>query len=153
MFVFNASSAMWWGGFAIGPRYLLPGLPFMTLALVFYLRQVRRIGSIALTVALYVWSFIAVWGLTLAEQAFPSDAIRDPLLQYALPNWQAGNIARNLGTLLGFKGLAGLLLLAVATAVLGVVWWLVASRAARETVAAQSDLLDDLILPATDSTP
>ncbi len=35
MFLFNASSIMWWGGFAIGPRYLLPGLPFMALAIAF----------------------------------------------------------------------------------------------------------------------
>ena len=152
MFVFNASSIMWWGGFAIGPRYLLPGLPFMALALVFCLRQVKRIGPIALIVALYVWSFIAVWGLTLAEQAFPSDAIRDPLLQYALPNWQMGNIARNLGTLLGFKGVAGLLPLVIATAALSVVWWLAASRSARRPVVAQSDPLRDSIRPATDST-
>ena len=29
MFIFNSSSIMWWGGFAVGPRYLLPGLPFL----------------------------------------------------------------------------------------------------------------------------
>src|SRR5690606_8352368 len=31
MFVFNSSSIMWWGGFAIGPRYVLPALPFLVL--------------------------------------------------------------------------------------------------------------------------
>ena len=29
--LFNASSAMWQGGFAVGPRYLVPSLPFLAL--------------------------------------------------------------------------------------------------------------------------
>ena len=37
IFLFNASSAMWWAAFAVGPRYLLPMLPFFVLlTFVFY---------------------------------------------------------------------------------------------------------------------
>ncbi|MGQ0601234.1 MAG: hypothetical protein ACT4QE_06000 [Anaerolineales bacterium] len=105
IFFFNASSSMWWGGFAIGPRYLLPMLPFFTLATAFALREWRtRPGFIVLVVLLFAWSWVATWGLTLAEQAFPSDAIRNPLIEYAWPNWQTGNVARNVGTLLGLRG-------------------------------------------------
>src|SRR5690606_10997887 len=35
IFLFNASSGMWWGGFAVGPRYLLPMLPFFVLPTAF----------------------------------------------------------------------------------------------------------------------
>ena len=38
MFLFNSSSNMWWGGWSIGPRYLLPALPFMAVAMVFALQ-------------------------------------------------------------------------------------------------------------------
>ena len=53
------------------------------------------------------------WGLTLAEQAFPPDNIRNPFIDYALPNWLAGNVARNAGTLLGLHGAASLLPLVI----------------------------------------
>ena len=107
--VFNASSVMWWGGFAIGPRYLLPALPFLVLPIGYVLR--RWGGSFPLRLglgALLIWAWVAVWGVTLAEQAFPSDAIQNPLVDFALPNWIAGNIARNAGTLLGLRGPLGL---------------------------------------------
>jgi hypothetical protein len=110
MFLFNASSVMWWGGYAVGPRYLLPMLPFWTLALGvatagWWNSRIFRLifGFLAL------WSFVAVWGLSLAEQAFPPDTILNPLVEYAWPNWQAGNIARNVGTILGLTGLLSLL--------------------------------------------
>jgi hypothetical protein len=110
MFFFNASSVMWWGGFAVGPRYLLPMLPFLALGAAFALRRWGGLAWFKLTVAaLLIWSFIATWGLTLAEQAFPPDTLANPLVEYALPNWLAGNVARNLGTLLGLRGAWGLL--------------------------------------------
>jgi hypothetical protein len=58
--------------------------------------------TLALTLA---WSWVATWALALAGQAFPSDTIMNPLVEYALPNWLAGNIARNAGTIvLGLRG-------------------------------------------------
>jgi len=130
--LFNASSVMWWGGFAVGPRYLLPALPFAALALGFAFNPiVAPSGSRAWRVVcafLALGSFVATWGLTLAEQAFPSDTIFDPLVEYALPNWLVGNIARNAGTLLGFKGIAGLVPLVGVTALIGLVWRVAARR-------------------------
>jgi hypothetical protein len=120
MLLFNASSGMWWGGFAIGPRYLLPVLPFLAIATVFAFNTwaERRWFQWGCTV-LMLWSFVAVWGLTLAEQAFPPDYLYNPLLDYALPNWQAGNIARNLGTFLGLAGYWSLLPLLLVLSVFG----------------------------------
>jgi hypothetical protein len=129
IFWFNSSSIMWWGGFAIGPRYLLPMLPFLALAIIFGLRQwVRQRWFQGLVIVLCSWSFITTWGLTLAEQAFPSDTIRNPLLEYAWPNWQAGNIARNVGTILGFRGLWSLLPLLVSLTIIIVAWWWLSRR-------------------------
>jgi hypothetical protein len=91
IFLFNSSSVMWWGGFSIGPRYLLPALPFMAMSIPFsFTTWGNRRWFQGLAAILYSWSFIAVWGLTLAEQAFPPDTIPNPLLQYAWPNWLPG---------------------------------------------------------------
>jgi hypothetical protein len=124
MFLFNSSSIMWWGGFAIGPRYLLPMLPIMALPIVFVLRgrgdQVWLVGLVAV---LFAWSLIATWGLTLAEQAFPPDTVRNPLLEYAWPNWRAGNVARNIGMFLRLPGIYSLIPLLVGVAALLTVLW------------------------------
>jgi hypothetical protein len=124
IFFFNASSAMWWGGFAIGPRYLLPMLPFMALATVFVFREKGdQLWFRGLALVLLGWSFIATWGLTLAEQAFPKDTIFNPLVQHAWPNWLAGNIARNFGIILGLPRIWSLLPLLVILASLCLGWW------------------------------
>jgi hypothetical protein len=126
MFLFNSSSAMWWGGYAVGPRYLLPMLPFMVLPIIFVFREWgNRLGIRIVVFVLFVWSLVATWGLTLAEQAFPSDTLRNPLVEYAWPNWQAGNIARNIGMFLHLPGILSLLpLLVCVTALLGALWFL-----------------------------
>ncbi len=46
---------------------------------------------------------------TVAGQSFPTDAIREPWLEYTLPAWQQGDIARNVGTALGLPGAMSIL--------------------------------------------
>lgn len=126
MLLLNASSVMWWGGYAVGPRYLLPALPFMALSLHFaFDRWGDRLWLRVLGAVLGAWSLVATWGLTLAEQAFPPDTLRNPLVEYALPNWQRGNIARNLGMFLGLPGVVSLLPLVMGIVLLlAALWWL-----------------------------
>lgn len=126
IYLFNASSGMWWGGFAVGPRYLLPMLPFFALGAAFAFRAWgdRPVFRL-LTVLAFAWSLAATWGLTLAEQAFPPDTLFNPLAEYALPNWLAGNIARNAGTLLGLRGPLGLLPLAALWGAAATAWFLI----------------------------
>lgn len=113
-FVFNAASHMWWGGFAVGPRYLLPALPFLALAAAAALAAwLPQRGWRWLLALLGLWSFVATWGMTLANQAYPNDTIANPWLDYALPAWQQGYLARNLGTLAGLPGWVALLPLIV----------------------------------------
>ena len=125
MFLFNASSIMWWGGFAIGPRYVLSALPFLALPTIFVFREWwHRAWMRALAIILFAWSWGATWGLTLAEQAFPPDTLHNPLVEYAWPNWQEGNIARNLGMFLHLRGLSSLAPLLVAVAGILVAAWI-----------------------------
>ncbi len=118
--LFNGSSIMWQGGYAVGPRYLLPMLPFLMLAFAHGLRRVwRHPAGRILTGALLGWSFFAVWVETLGGQSFP-DWTPNPLFNYSLPYWREGNIARNLGMALGLKGISSLLPLLVILA--GGIW-------------------------------
>jgi branched-subunit amino acid ABC-type transport system permease component len=129
MLLFNSSSSMWWGGFAVGPRYLLPALPFMALPLAWvFIAWGHQAWLKGITLLLSGWSLVATWGLTLAGQAFPSDTIRNPLVEYAWPNWQQGNLARNLGTVLGLHGLWSLAPLILLLVLFGLAWWLANRR-------------------------
>jgi hypothetical protein len=129
MYFFNASSDMWWGGFSIGPRYILPSLPFLILPIAGTLsRWGKTIWGQVVFGFTILWAWIATWGLTLAGQSFPSDAIPNPLWAYAIPNWQSGNIARNLGIFLGFKGISSLFPLLVLWTGVGLLWWVISRR-------------------------
>jgi hypothetical protein len=85
-------------------------LPFMALPVVYVWRawaDWRWMKGASLL--LLAWSLVATWGLTLAEQAFPPDTLRNPWREYVWPNWQTGNIARNLGMFIHLPGVASLL--------------------------------------------
>jgi hypothetical protein len=112
--LFNGSTIMWQGGFSIGPRYLLPMLPFMTMAIgAFVAAWGARRWARALVGGLGAWSFAVVWAQTIGGQSFP-DWTPNPLFNYSLPHLAAGNIARNLGMALDLHGWASLLPLGVA---------------------------------------
>lgn len=114
LLLFYSSSVMWWGGFGVGPRYLVPMLPFLVIPAVFALRAlwISR-GGRALALALVGASALLTWLETLAGQSFPTDATRSPWVELILPAWQQGNIARNVGTALGLDGAWSMLPLAL----------------------------------------
>jgi hypothetical protein len=106
---FNASSAMWQGGFSVGPRYLVASLPFLALPSgAGFIWLWRRLWLRPLLLALAAWSLFAVWAETIGGQAFP-DYTQNPLFDFSIPKLLAGDIARNLGMLFGLKGWASLL--------------------------------------------
>jgi hypothetical protein len=110
--LFNGSSVMWQGGYSIGPRYLVPMLPFMTMGLgAFAAAWGRTPWARALTAILGVWSVAVVWAETIGGQNFPDWTV-EPLFKYSLPHLLASNIARNLGMVLGLRGWLSLLPLA-----------------------------------------
>jgi len=141
IFLFNAASSMWWGGFAVGPRYLLPMLPFLALPVAFVLAAWGERLWLRVTVALsLLWSLVAVWGMTLAEQAFPSDALRNPWVEHVLPNWTTGNIARNLGVILGLEGVWSLAPLFAVLSIMAVVWFWLATHSPGDNPVASSPI-------------
>lgn len=120
--LFVASSAMWWGGFGVGPRYLLPALPFLAPPLGATIAWINgrplrvRLPGLTLVAALAALSLGLVWALTFARQGYPPDTIQRPLTDYALPALRDGDIARNLGMIVGLRGPASLLPLALIVA-------------------------------------
>jgi hypothetical protein len=108
--LFYGSSMMWWGGFAAGPRYIVPMIPFLAAPAIWWVAtQWPRPDRRALSLALIVVSVGLIWLESSAGQGFPPDTILNPWAGYVLPAWAAGDIARNLGMALGLRGPASLL--------------------------------------------
>jgi hypothetical protein len=107
--LFYSSSAMWQGGFAVGPRYLLPALPFLALAAAVGLGHVWRhlVLLRPLAAAAGVWSIFAVWAESIGGQSFP-DYSSNPLFDLSLPRLAEGDIARNAGMVLDLSGWASI---------------------------------------------
>jgi hypothetical protein len=130
-FIFNSSSVMWWGGFAVGPRYLLPMVPFLALPVAFFLdRHGRQREVLYIFLVLVSVSLVLVWIQTISGQSFPYESHRNPLIDYSLPRALSGDVARNLGMLLGLPGWCSVLPLLAFAAGVG---WLMASRPAGST--------------------
>ncbi len=125
-FLYNGASVMWWGGFTVGPRYLIPMLPFMALPIAFALNWLlERAWGGLLAGILIAASLFSVWSLTIAGQGWPHVEIAPqsfaemntsfPLVDHAQPLLAQGDVARNYGgVLLGLSGLAGLIPLVLA---------------------------------------
>ncbi|HIE39291.1 MAG TPA: hypothetical protein EYH30_05845 [Anaerolineales bacterium] len=135
--LFNGSSVMWQGGYAVGSRYLVPMLPFLVLPLALFAEGWGRRGwARGLIGVLSIWSLLAVWAETIGGQQFP-DYTPNPLFRYSLPRLLAGDIARNLSTVVG---LSGWLSLAPLIAVLGCLSWVLARRLMTRRTALQEGL-------------
>jgi hypothetical protein len=130
MLLFASSSVMWWGGFSVGPRYILPGVPFLALPLGVALARINQAGDRRLRLlglagigALSAVSAALIWAASFARQNYPPDTISRPLTAYAWPALRDGDVARNLGMALQLAGVASLipllLLLAVGIAAIG----------------------------------
>jgi hypothetical protein len=126
--LYVASYLYWSGGDAVGPRFLVPLVPFLMLpvARAWSEWSVHRIGRPALW-ALLLISALNVWTQSIAGQHYPPYEFRgsvvwNPTTQWALPLLREGDVADNFGYRLGLSGLVTLLPLALAAAaVVGVV--------------------------------
>jgi 4-amino-4-deoxy-L-arabinose transferase-like glycosyltransferase len=116
--LYVASYLYWSGGDAIGPRFLVPLVPFLMLpvARAWSEWSVRRLGRVALWILLLA-SALNVWVQSVAGHHYPPGEFRgtvvvNPTTQWALPLLREGDVADNLGYRLGLTGLATLLPLA-----------------------------------------
>jgi hypothetical protein len=122
---------MWHGAFSIGPRYLVPMVPFLAVSMgAFVIAWGTRWWAKLLAAVLGAWSFAVIWIETLGGQRFP-DWTPNPLFDYSLPKFMAGDIARNLGMGMGLSGHWSLVPLLVAVAGLGTVYLYVNRRLGR----------------------
>lgn len=117
-FLFNSSSAMWWGGNRAGPTYLIPMVPYMAMPIIYFLRHYLRFGWCKVVVGLLTaWSFLFVWIEVIGGQSFP-DLTPNPIWTLSLPALLRGDIARNWGMLLKLRGPISLLPLLILVVVL-----------------------------------
>lgn len=133
-FAYNAFVPIWWGGSAVGPRHIVPALPFLLPPLAMSIQQwvyaetvtdgQRRQRLLLFGVAAALGAFLCI-GETWAGQLFPPDFPRTTWWDVTVPQWQRGNIARNVGMALGLRGAASLLPLIV---LLTVLWGVIALR-------------------------
>jgi hypothetical protein len=109
-FLFNASYYMWWGGWTIGPRHLIPIIPFLIIPIAFipFKKTIEKC-------LLYILTFISMLMMFVGTMIDPQvpDTIRrlswSPILEYSLPQLMSGNIYANLGSILGLIGLTSTL--------------------------------------------
>jgi hypothetical protein len=127
-FLYVASYLYWSGGSAIGPRFLVPLVPFLMLPVAcafarWFDRPAGRwvLGGLVAVSALNVW-IQSVAGQQYPPYEFRGQVVTNPTLQYSIPMLLEGDVALNYGTLLGLRGLASLVPLAVILAGLVVAW-------------------------------
>jgi hypothetical protein len=102
----------WFGGFAIGPRNLLTVLPFFTLAVAFCVHKWQQVAWLRLSIwGSVILSFGLVGIVAVSGQEFApyADTNPFPLVDFFWPKFQAGDITRNLGMVVGLPSWYSLL--------------------------------------------
>jgi hypothetical protein len=117
-FVHASSFYDWGGGHTAGPRYLVSMLPFLAYPIILLLNSTAWRW---LFTPLALISILLISAEALAGQHFPYQEVRNPWADYILPSWQSGDIARNLGTVLGLSSWYSLIPLIL---VVGVAVWI-----------------------------
>jgi hypothetical protein len=100
LFLVVSSIYFWYGGSAMGPRYLIQMLPFLALPVIFVLDRAKSLPGRLGVYALILISTLNVWLQTIAAKGYPSPKLSDPLFQWAIPNVERGNVALSLGSVL-----------------------------------------------------
>lgn len=108
----------WFGGNAVGPRYLAPALPFVGLAAAYGIKQFPIPG------ALVALGSIAFVGLVTAIAIDPPQDVLTPLQSFYLVRLRDDRFAANAGTLLGLSHEASLIALAAFVAITAAGVWL-----------------------------
>jgi hypothetical protein len=109
----------WFGGNAVGPRYLAPASPFLGLAAAYGIKRFPIPGAILAVAS------AALMGLVAAIAIDPPQDVLTPLQSFYLVRWRDDRFAQNLGTLIGLSQPTSLILLAILVLGAGAgVWWM-----------------------------
>ena len=117
-----ASFYSWFGGNAVGPRYLAPAMPFLGLAAAYGIKRFP-IPGLFLTLA-----SITMMGLVSAIAIDPPQDVLTPLRSFYLVRARNARFAENLGTLLGLSHSSSLIVLIVVVVVTSAGVWLTMRR-------------------------
>jgi hypothetical protein len=116
--LFNASYYLWDGGWSLGPRHVIPMLPFLSMGLLHLsaFPEVLCTGVLAVS-AVHMLMGTSVWPLV--PSMYPNE-----LLDYVYPRFfglmpQAQLVHQNVGYLIGLRGPATLAPLALVWVLLG----------------------------------
>ncbi len=118
--LFNSSYYMWWGGWANGPRHLIPILPFLILPIAFVPPKYWNYISIFIC-----FSMLFMWLGSVIDPQVPESA-HNPLFDYSFQQLILGKVSPNFGILLFSTFYQGALLLGM---VIGVTSWLLLRKA------------------------
>ena len=108
----------WFGGNAVGPRYLSPALPFVGLAAAYGIKRFPVAGAVL------TMGSVVITGMVTAIAIDPPQDVLTPLQSFYLVRLRTDRFADNLGTLLGLSHAGSLLLLVVFVAATGAGVWL-----------------------------
>ncbi|MEA1928598.1 MAG: hypothetical protein U9N73_10360, partial [Candidatus Auribacterota bacterium] len=117
-FFFNSGYAYWDGVGSVGPRFLIPAIPFLILPLV------RSAKKWPLPVALLGVLSIIIMLVVTATEPRAEWKVRSPVFYFSFFLFLKGYLAENLGALFGMKKIAGILPLLIffLAAFLSLVW-------------------------------
>ena len=119
----------WFGGNAIGPRYLAPALPFVGLAAAHGIKRFPTVG------ALLTAASVALMIVVSAIAIDPPQDVSAPLQAFYLARWRTDRLAENLGSILGLSHAASLVTLVVIVIAGSAGVWLMSRERAAPPVA------------------
>lgn len=89
-FLLNASFYTWEGGWACGPRYMIPMLPFLVVPIIYCFKKFKKITYFLVFVSIFF-----MFAITAVRPEVPS-FVKNPLFDYVLPNFFNGELSLNL---------------------------------------------------------
>ena len=107
-----AGFTYWIGGWAFGPRYLAPAMPFLVTAAYFFFTEPKIRANPWLKLAGIITGILSVLMVVIGTATFPypPDPIKDPHFFVFFPLVPHDGFGYNIGRLFGFTGLGTLLL-------------------------------------------
>jgi hypothetical protein len=92
--------SFWHGGVAVGPRYLVPVIPFVALPVALVLNAAQSLRTRLAVYALIAFSVTITWIETVGGRGYPPVHVADPIVSYSLPALAHGRLPLSLGTIL-----------------------------------------------------